>query len=100
MPVTSEPNVLNPYQIPAVGIKATLILTSMFVGQRKFKFGITMSILNNQYKKLAENVAIPTPISPNFGISANVKNTPIIPEISLIINSMWVLLAKWYCNVV
>ena len=47
-----------------------------------------------EYTKGNILVAMPTPISPSFGIKAKVNPIPMIPEISLIVNSMWVLLAK------
>ena len=46
-----------------------------------------MIILSRQYRKFAANVAIPTPVSPNFGINAKLRATPIIPDMSLIVNS-------------
>ena len=82
------PYILSAYQTPDVGINAVIIRSIIVPGKYTFKFGMMIIILNKQYRKLAENVAIPTPISPNFGIRAKVNPTPIIPEISLIMNSI------------
>ena len=91
---------MNKYHSPVAGINAAIILTIAFLGKYKFKLGITIKTLNSQYKKLAVNVAIPTPASPSFGINTKFNATPMIPEINLIVNSICVLLAKWYCQVV
>ena len=88
--------ILNVYKIHPVGIAEISIFATVFVGNFMLRFGNTIIILNKKYKKFALKVAIPTPIKPNFGIITKFSITPIIPEITLIINSIWVLFARWY----
>ena len=79
---------LNKNNIPAVGIAVNKILKIVFFGNFKFKFGIMIITLKSQYKQLAANVAIPTPLSPIFGIKTTFKIIPIIPDTNFIMNSM------------
>lgn len=83
-----------------VGITEIIIFSSVYFGILKFKFGRTIIKLSSKYKKFAKSVAKPTPINPILGINMMFRITPIIPEISFIVNSICVLFAKWYCNVV
>ena len=88
------------YNNTPVGIAEIKILNNVFLGTFNLNSGKTMIKLSSKYKKFAESVAIPTPTSPIFGIRTTLRITPIIPEINLIINSICVLFARWYCNVV
>lgn len=83
-----------------VGIAESIILSTVYLGKYKFRFGRTIIILSKKYKKLAKNVANPTPANPIFGISMIFKIIPKMPETNLITNSICVLFARWYCRVV
>ena len=58
-----------------VGMAANSIFALVYFGNLMLRFGNTIKTLNKKYKKFAAKVAIPTPVSPNFGINTKFKIT-------------------------
>lgn len=79
---------LNTTYKAAKGIYEISILKIVRFGEISLKPGKTIITLSKKYKKLALNVAIPTPTKPYLGISKIFRITPTIPDVNLIINSI------------
>ena len=66
------------------GIPAISILTKVLYGNLNLKPGRTITIVNTKYITFAVNVAIPTPVTPYWGIKIIFSITPITPDTNFI----------------